>query len=141
MGLLSQLFKAGVRANRYARREKARIEYFNRRWQKLRDIHQLVVKDFLQPLEPLLDKMSRNEYMKLNEYIQDMNDWRDEINRHINNATQNHLSRYATAIKKVAMKSIKLCKKYRAYSDIQSIEYVASEKALYLNGKKHYTFT
>ena len=141
MGLLSQLFKAGVRANRYARREKARIEYFNWRWQKLMGIHQLVVKDFLQPLEPFLDKMSRNEYIKLNEYIQDMDDWRDEINRRINDATQNHLSRYATAIKKVAMKSIKLCKKYRLYSDIQSIKYVASEKALYLNGKKHYTFT
>lgn len=141
MGLLTQLFKAGVRANRYAQREKARIGVFNRRWQKLRDIHQLVVKDFLQPLEPFWDKMSGKEYIKLNEYIQDMNDWRDEINRHINNATQNHLSRYGTAIKKVAMKSIKLCKKYRVYSDIQSIEYVASEKALYLNGKKHYTFT
>ena len=141
MGLLSQLSKAWVRANRYARREKARIEYFNRRWHKLRDIQQLVVKDFLQPLEPFLDKMTRNEYIKLNEYRQDMNAWCDEINRHINDATQNHLSRYATAIKKVAMKSIKLCKKYRVYLNIQSIEYVASEKALYLNGKKHYTFT
>ena len=141
MRLLSQLFKAGVRANRYARREKARIEYFNWRWNKLRNIHQLLVKDMLQPLEPFLNKMSSNEYIKLKEYIQDMDDWRDEINSHINDATQNHLSRYATAIKKVAMKSMKLCKKYRVYSDIQSIEYVASEKALYLNGKKHYTFT
>ena len=69
-----------------------------------------------------------------------MDDWRDEINSHINDARQNHLSRYATAIKKVAMKSMKLCQKYQVYSDIDSVEYVASEKAIYLNGKKHYTF-
>ena len=98
----------------------------------------MIVKDFLQPLEPFLNKMTTNEYIKLKEYIQDMDDWHDEINRHINDATQNHLSRYATAIKRVAMKSKKLCQKYRVYSDIQPIEYVPSEKALYLNGKKHY---
>lgn len=140
MGLLSQLFKDRVSENRFSQAEKARMEYFNLRWQILWDIHQSVVKDFLQPLEPLWNKMSRNEYLKLNGYIQDMNDWRDEINRHINNATQSHLSRYATAIKKAAMQSMQLCQKYGVYPDIQSIEYVASEKTLYLNGKKYYTF-
>jgi hypothetical protein len=141
MGLLSQLFKARVSATQYSKTEKVRVENFNRRWKKLWNIHQSVVKDFLQPLEPLWDKMSRNEYLKLNGYIQDMNDWRNEINRHINNATQSHLSRYATAIKKTAMKSMELCQKYGVYPDIQSIEYVASEKTLYLNGKKYYMFT
>lgn len=141
MGLLSQLFKAKVSATQYSQTEKVRVEYFNRRWQKLWNIHQSVVKEFLQPLEPLWNKMSRNEYLKLNRYIQDMNDWRDEINRNINNATQSHLSHYATAIKKTAVKSMKLCQKYGVYPDIQSIEYVAGEKTLYLNGKKYYMFT
>ena len=71
MGLLLQLFKAGVRANRYARREKDRVEYFNRRWHHLNDIHKLVIKDFLQPIHPFMEKMTNYEYMKLNEYIQD----------------------------------------------------------------------
>ena len=140
MGLLSQLFKAGVSANRYTRRENDRIEYFNLRWHKLRDIHDLVVKDFLQPLEPFLGELTYNEYTKFNEYVEDMDEWRSVINENINNARQNHLSRYATSIKKAAMKSIKLCKKYGVYSDIHSVEYDGSRKMLMLNGKDRYCF-
>ena len=140
MGLLSQFVKALVRESQYAHREKASIEYFNLRWQQLTDIHQLVVKDFLQPLEPFSGDLTYNEYAKLNEYVKDMDEWRSVINTNINNARQNHLSRYATAIKKAAMKSIKLCKKYGVYSDIHSVEYDGSKKMLMLNGKDHYCF-
>jgi len=140
MGLLYQLFKIGVRAHRYEQRQKARINRFNSRWHKLRSIHNSVIEDFVHPLEPVLKERSVNEYIKLSEYIRDMTDWHDEINSHINDATQNNLSRYATAIKKVAIKSMKLCKKYEVYSDIESIEYIAKEKTLYMNGRKHYTF-
>lgn len=140
MGLLMQLFKSGVKSYRYAKREKSRIAYFNWRWEHLNEIRERVIDDFVIPLEPFIDCMTSNEHIKLNEYIQEMNDWYEEINRHINDATQNNLSRYATTIKKVAMKSIKLCKKYNVYTDIYSIEYVANEKALYLNEEKHYTF-
>ena len=70
-----------------------------------------------------------------------MNYWYNYINKNIRYANQNDLSRYATAIKKVAMKAIKLCKKYGACKNIQSVEYVAVEKTIYVNGKKRYIFS
>jgi hypothetical protein len=141
MGLLSQLVRAGIRAHHDVRRAKARIEYFNWRWHKLVNIHQLVVNDFLKPLQPVSANMSATEYAKLTQYTRRMDYWHEEINQNINQATQKHLSQYATSIKNVAMTSMKLCKKYGVYSDIESLEYVSTEKTIYLNGEQHYTFT
>jgi len=129
-----------VRGLRRARKDKARIENFNSRWEHLTEIHRLTTKDFIEPLEPYASNMKSTEYLKFQELINDMNEWYNEINSNINQAKQSHLSRYATSIKKVAIRSIKLCKKYKVYPDIESVNYVASEKALYLNGNKHYTF-
>ncbi|MDZ7759473.1 MAG: hypothetical protein U5L00_04355 [Desulfovermiculus sp.] len=140
MGLLAQLFKTGVKSYHYANRKESRIEYFNWRWEHLNEIHQLVLDDFVIPLEPFLDNMTNNECIKLEKYVQKMSDWQNDIIRNINEANQNHLSSYATAIKKVAMKSMMLCKKYCVYSDIETVKYISSETAIYLNDEKHYTF-
>jgi len=67
MGLLTQLFKSGVKSYRYAKREELRIAYFNWRWQHLNGVRQLVLDDFVIPLELFLDSMTTNEYAKLNQ--------------------------------------------------------------------------
>ena len=147
MGFLAKLFFAGIRDYRYAKRrrervqrEKEKVARFNERWQKLNHIYISVPKNFLVPLEPLQERLTNNELTKLYEYLVEMKWWRTHISNNINSARQSDLSRYAVCLKQVAIKSMKLCKKYGVRSDIQTIEYIAKKKILYLNGRKYCSF-
>lgn len=121
-----------------ANREDARVERFNEKWQRLNQIVDYVNGDFIGPLDRVADQMTEKELQKLQEYIADMSDWHHSINAHINEARQNHLSRYATAIKKTALKAMKLCQKYDVYTDIASVEYDGQRKMVLLNGVDQY---
>jgi len=142
MRFLKSLIRAGVNtainAQQQARREQLRVAEFNDKWNRLVHFHNLVIKNFCTPLEPYFERMTEKEVMKLLEYIEDMDDWYDQINDLIDYATKGDLARYGTSIKKAALKSMNLCKKYSVYSDMHVIEYVADEKTIYLNGNRYY---
>lgn len=140
MGFASLFAKGILREINYVRAQNARIDRFNAWWHGLNEIHRLVVQDFVEPLNDVTAQMTSNEYTYLTTYIQEMNSWHDEINAHINDARMNHLSRYATAIKRTAVKSMKLCQKYKVYGDIQSVTYDATRKMILLNGRDQYCF-
>lgn len=136
MGWIGLLFGA----IREAKRAKARVDKFNARWHRLTHIHRLVTNEFVEPLNVNFSKLTVSEQNAINNYVGEMNEWFNAIRGNINNSGLKHLSRYATAIKKTAMKSMIICKKYGIYSDIVSVEYDASRKVLLLNGRDHYCF-
>jgi len=138
MGFGSLLARGISRELGYVRRENARIDYFNWRWDKLVHIQMLIAQDFIDPLAAVASQLKACEEEQLAEYIEDMMAWHSSIAQHINDARQNHLSRYATACKKTAMTAIRLCKKYGVYTDIESVEYDAERKMIILNGQDHY---
>lgn len=121
-----------------AEREAARVGRFNERWQRLLQIEDFVQTDFVSPLDDVMDRMTVNEYSKLCDYVVEMTNWSTAINDAINDARQQHLSRYATAIKRTTLKALGLCKKYKVYDDIETYEYVAQRKVIVLNGRDLY---
>ncbi|MBL7004565.1 MAG: hypothetical protein ISR69_11120 [Gammaproteobacteria bacterium] len=124
-----------IQNQRYKMQSQAAVEKFNERWDRLGDIRNKILKNFIDGLT-----VNEAEYKKLNSLVESMNYLNDSINQNINDSNNSHLSKYATAIKRVAMLSIKLCIKYRIYSDINAIEYNAKEKVVYVNNEEFYYF-
>jgi hypothetical protein len=82
--------------------------------------------------------MEPSERGRLLACMQEMEQLRNANNKDVNGCRQNHLSRYATTIKKLALEAISLCKKYGVYDDIEKFDYDASKKAITLNGHDIY---
>ncbi len=122
---------------RYRAQSQAAVERFNERWNRLTDIQNKVANAFV---DEVIEDINAKELEKLMSHINEMQFWNKEINENIDIAKNSHLSKYATRIKNVALMSIKLCKKYKKYSDIETVEYIAKEKMLYLNGEEFYYF-
>jgi hypothetical protein len=121
-----------------AERTAARIGRFNERWHRLTTIHDYVRNELLTPLDTASAKFTPLERGRLIGYASAMGEWFNAINSNVSNARQNHLSRYATAIKITAMRAIGLCKKYGVYNDITSYHYDARRKCVMLNGQELY---
>lgn len=120
---------------RYASRSQAAIDKLNERWFRLVEIQNIMAKDFV---DEVIEDLDGNDAGELLSLIDDMQFWNKDINEKIHLANNSHLSKYATCIKKVALLSIKLCMKYGAYSDIESVRYDAKEKMIYLNNDSLY---
>jgi len=113
----------------------AAIERFNERLVRLRNIQNIIATEFV---DEVIEELHGKEAQKILSYIDEMQFWNNEIEENIEIANNSYLSKYATRIKNVALYSIKLCKKYNKYTDIETIEYIAKEKMIYLNGNEYY---
>ena len=121
-----------------AEREADRIRKFNERWKRLTTIHEYLLNDFVRPLDSASERLTVSEYSKFVEYLEEVSSWNNAISSSIDDANQNHLTRYSTSIRKLAMKAIRLCQKYDVYGDIEAIEYVAKQKTIVFNGEALY---
>jgi len=121
-----------------AERDAARLGRFNERWQRLTKTHASIIDDFVTPLDSVIDRMTALEHARLVDCTSAMWDWYHTINNSVNDARPNHLSHYATSIKKTAMKALSLCKKYDVRDDIASHAYDAARKMIVLNGQDRF---
>ena len=60
----------------------------------------------LAPLYAACDRLTPSDYARLLGYASEMDAWFDAVTGSIDDARQNHLSRYATAIKKATLKAL-----------------------------------
>ena len=119
-----------------AERQIARAHAFNERWEQLIKIRELIYDDFVVPA--LSNPLTPTENAKLCEYGTDMAEWQALINNDIETANQHDLNKFATSIKKTALKAIKLCIKYKNYDNLTSVNYNAQTKTIQINGKDYY---
>ena len=108
-------------------------EDFNERWNRLVEIHNNLLNDFASPVLAS-GELTSAESAKLEQCLGKMNSWHAAINGDVENATQDHLARYASAIGKAAVQAIRLCGRYGIYDDITSVEYVSKREMVVLNG-------
>jgi len=123
---------------RRAERINASVAAFNARWQKLNAIRGDIVERFVKPL--IEQPLTANELQQLNHDLEEVNGWGTAIAENINSATPGHLSRYATCIKRLVLRSLKLCQKYNVYANITSVEFTTYNKMVVLNGENLYCF-
>jgi hypothetical protein len=141
MSFASILMGAWRKAQADARqldRANASVAVFNARWQKLNGIRGDVTERFVKPL--VHRTLSAGDGQRLNLDLQEVDGWANAIANNINAAKAAHLSRYATCLKRLALRSIKLCKKYNVYSNITSVTFLTYNKMLVLNGQNLYCF-
>ena len=119
-----------------AEQQIARSNAFNERWDQLTKIRKLIYNDFVTPA--LTNPLTPNEHAKLCQYGTEMAEWQTLINNDIETANQHDLNKFATSIKKTALKAIKLCIKYKNYDNITSVNYNAQTKMIQINGKDYY---
>jgi hypothetical protein len=119
-----------------AERQIDRAKAFNERWQHLMKVRELIYNDFV--TTALAHTLTPTESAKLCEYNNDMEQWQIVIANDIEIANQHDLNKYATSIKKTALKAIKLCIKYKLYSDITSVQYNAETKTIQINNQDWY---
>lgn len=119
-------------------RERARAIRFNDRWHDLVAIHDHINKTFFGPLSDIEQLLTPSESAKLIELMTNATEWIKAINANINHARQNNLTRLATSLKLLALKSINTCKKYGVYSDIETVEYSPQRKMIVVNGNDLY---
>jgi len=117
-------------------RQIKRAHVFNERWEQLTKIRELIYNDFVVPA--LSNPLTPTENAKLCEYGTEMAEWQALINSDIETANQHDLNKFATSIKKTALKAIKLCIKYKNYDNITSVNYDAQKKTIQINGKDYY---
>lgn len=113
-----------------------RTKAFNERWQHLNKTHQLLYQDFITPA--LSAQLTPAENTKLCEHNNDMAAWQTLIANGIEIANQHDLNKYATSIKKAALKAIRLCIKHKLYKDITTVHYNAKTKTILINNQDHY---
>ena len=124
-----------LKNERYRAQSHAAVERFNERLIRLRNIQNIIAAEFV---DEVIEELHGKEAEKLMSLIDEMQYWNNAIEENIKIANNSHLSKYATRIKNIALYSIKLCKKYNKYADIDTIKYVAKEKMIYLNGNEHF---
>lgn len=124
--------KTHLRIERRRMQSYVATERFNERLNRIRDIQNDISEQFV---DEVIDDLNSSDLKKLMAVIDDMQSWKNDINENIDIAKNSDLSKYATRVKKTGVLAIKLCKKYAKYSDIDSVEYIAKEKEIHLNGK------
>jgi len=143
--LLGELRRAASKSRRAQRQAEAYAERiannieendtFNTRWLRLNGIVPKVMDNFVMPL--VEGQLTSNEWQKLQHDLTEMYGWHVNINDKINCATNTDLSRYATCIKRVALRSIKLCGKYKI-CNVESVEFASYSKTIVVNGEALY---
>lgn len=97
--------------------EGERIARFNEGWRRLTAIHDTVVEALLVPLDSIC--LPQRDSEQILKHATDMGEWRAAIGSNINDANGNHLRRYATAIKTVILKAVRLCQKHRLQATVE----------------------
>lgn len=97
-------------------KEGERIARFNDRWHRLTTIHEAVTEALLIPVDSI--PLPQRESEQILRHATDMGEWRVAIGSDINNANGNHLRRYATTIKTVILKAVRLCQKHRLHATV-----------------------
>jgi len=115
-------------------RERARAIRFHDRWHDLVAIYGHINKTFFEPLAEIEHLLTPSELAKLIELMTGATEWIRAIDANITDARQNNLTRLATSLKLLALKSISTCKKYGVYSDIETVEYSPQRKMIVVNG-------
>lgn len=121
-----------------AEREIEREKKFDERYARLCAIQVLANERFLTPCENSQELMKEAELIRLAGYVSEMSEWQVAIDESRENARQNHLTKYSTAIRKSVVTAMKLCKKYGIGEPIDDVCYDAKEKTIKMNGKDLY---
>lgn len=112
-------------------RQQTSIDKFNEKWHRLIDVHESIIKHFLKPLkDQLIDEQIAD---KLIAYANDAVVLRESIKSNINTCYASELSKYATALKKLALLAVKVCTKLQLYDDTENVTYNAPSKSILLN--------
>lgn len=143
MGIGSTITRAIIRGviqgAQQVARESEHVERFNQRRARVGSVHALAIQDFAIPLlQGASDRMTPKEHQKIGELTNNANYQGEFLMDHVGEANERHLNDYAIAIKRLAIVAMKLCQKYRVFSDICSVTYDARRKMIILNGNDHY---
>ena len=127
--------KTHLRNERRRTQSYAAVEKFNERLNRIRSIQNDISDKFV---DKVISELNDQDLDRLMLAINDMQFWNNYIDENVDIANNSDLSMYATRVKKTGILAIKLCKKYGKYSDIDSVDYLAKEKEIQLNGKSIY---
>lgn len=145
MGFASILMGAWRQTQADARRDavaRDKVGAFNARLKRLNnifsDLNENARRRLLDPT--VFSRLSASEQARLSSCYDEATYFLNLIGENINTATKADLARYATALKKLALHSIKMCQKYGVFPGVVSIEYVAYKKTLAIDGRDIYCF-
>jgi hypothetical protein len=138
MGFASIFYNVWQKVQADARRDAA----FNAHWKRLTsiqsDLSQLMLKPIL--VVEVYSRFTATERSRLMAHIDEVLGLSNAIADNINVTKNADLSRYATALKRLATHALKLCAKYGVVLEVTSVEYVACRKTLVVNGRDTYFF-
>jgi hypothetical protein len=114
----------------------AKLKKFNEKWHHLNKVKDHLAANFIAPMNGC--EVSEAKNRKLLACWDDVVNCQSAIAANINNCSMTDLSKYATALKRLSLHALAMCKMLNIYNDIEECHYNADEKSIFLNGSVLY---
>jgi len=109
----------------------------NTRFESLVDIHEDLQQRFI---TKVLAQLNDKDALQLTDRIKKIETLKQQISEHTKSIETRDLHQYAFSLKEAAMLAMKLCKAYKVYNNMKSINYNAETRMIELNGEELYFF-
>jgi hypothetical protein len=106
--------------------------------ERLERIHNTMLLNYRDLINRVQSSLRQNECQQLIKCRDEAEDWRRTIRSDLQYMMQGNISKYATRVRTLALKTLKLSQKYGIDPNIRSVQYDSPSKMLRINDKNTY---